>query len=479
MQAHERLGFRRRFPFFQTIRFRFGLWVAALVVLVLAALAITVYVSLSKKLYQMLDDSLKLSASEAVAAMDIEDGRIVLTNGSIDEIAAALRAKGYSLRLVDETSGKILSYGELPISTQTQDLSRLGIGTEPDFEVVRGAAGLRLRVYTTTVKEQGKIIGILQIGKSIAQTTDTLNDLILTLIIAGPALALFGGAGASYLVARALAPIDRMTKTARSMTAENLSDRLHIAATDDEVGRLAATFDEMTARLADSFRRERQFSSDLSHELRTPLAAMETIITVTLGRKRSNGEYAKALEDLRSEVTRLKSLTEEMLVLTRLGTMEPKQQRAVDLSTLVPYVIESLRPFAVAKGLRIRVQCEASQVIKGDEDRLIRLVVNIVDNAIKFTEKGEIRVEVCHDDGGVCLSVKDTGCGIAGEHLERVFDRLYRADSSRHIPGSGLGLSIAKQIAISMDGSIAVTSELNRGSCFTVRFPSAKPVVGA
>jgi len=120
MRAHEAAGFRMRFPIFQTIRFRFGLWVAALVVVVLAALAITVYVSLSKKLYQMLDDSLKLSASEAVAAMDIEDGRIVLTNGSINEIATALGAKGYSLRLFDEATGKALSFGEMPVSTPSQ-----------------------------------------------------------------------------------------------------------------------------------------------------------------------------------------------------------------------------------------------------------------------------------------------------------------------------------------------------------------------
>jgi len=473
MRSHEAAGMRKLLAFSQTIRFRFGLWVAGLVVLVLAVLALVVFASLSKKLYELLDESLRLSASEAVAAMDVENNRIVLTNGSMNEISSALREKGYSLRLIDGATSTVLTFGVMPPWGTGEKGALLTENLTSGFETYKEPGGFNLRVYTTLVREQGRTIGILQVARSTGSIEDTLNDLILTLLIAGPLLAVFGGAGATYLVARALSPIDRMTMAARSMTAESLSDRLQIPPTDDEVGRLAATFDEMLERLGDSFRRERQFSSDLSHELRTPLAAMEMIITVTRGSRRAPIEYEKALDDLSAEVGRLKALTEEMLLLVRLGAIEPKRQERLDLAVLVANVAQSMKPLAEAKGLAFSVRTESPIIVVGDPDRLIRLFVNVMDNAIKFTGKGGISVEAARRPGAIaCISVADTGCGITSDQLGRIFDRLYRGDGARNVQGSGLGLSIAKQIAVSLGGAIEVASAPNEGSCFTIRLPA-------
>jgi signal transduction histidine kinase len=277
--------------------------------------------------------------------------------------------------------------------------------------------------------------------------------------------------GGYFLASGALKPVNEIINTARRISAEDLSARLNLPDNGDELGRLAHTFDNMLARLDDAFQRERQFTLDASHELRTPLAAMQAIIGVTRSQPRTHLEYENALDDLAEETDRLRALTEDLLLLARGQQLAPPEPEPVDLSALLEDVAETLSPLAEAKGLALECHVAPNLTIHSDRDSLIRLFVNLVDNAIKFTQSGKVTVAALIESGLIRIDVIDTGKGIMSEHLGHVFDRFYRVDAARAQIGAGLGLAIALQIARACGGDITVTSNWGGGTTFSVTLP--------
>jgi len=332
--------------------------------------------------------------------------------------------------------------------------------------------GHAVRFYTAPIIENNAVIGIVQVAQARTTAQETLSNLLTALLVSLPLLVVAAGLGGYFLAARALAPIDQMTRIARRISAENLSARLNLPATDDEVGRLANTFDMMLARLDESFRRERQFVADASHELRTPLAAMQAILSVIREKRRTVEDYEQAMNDLTEEVVRLRGLAANLLQLARADTQLAAVHEKVDLSNLLGDVTESLRPLADAKGLRLTCSTAEGLAVIGDSDNLIRLFVNLLDNAIKFTEHGSITLAAIRDRAGTLkVTIADTGVGVSPEHLPHLFDRFYRVDPSRTTPGSGLGLAIAQEITRAHSGTIEVSSVMEQGTVFTVRLP--------
>jgi signal transduction histidine kinase len=227
----------------------------------------------------------------------------------------------------------------------------------------------------------------------------------------------------------------------------------------------------MLERLEQSFQRERQFAADASHELRTPLAAMEAILGVMRTERREAAEYEQSLADLADETTRLRHLVERLLELARSGRQTAAEFSTVDVSTLVEDVVDVLRPLAQAKGLALECRLEAGLTMRGDSDSLIRLFLNLVENAIKFTERGGIAVSASGVGETVVVEVTDTGIGVAAERLPHIFERFYRADPSRSAPGAGLGLSLARQIVENHGGTLSARSREGEGSTFSVTLP--------
>jgi signal transduction histidine kinase len=285
-------------------------------------------------------------------------------------------------------------------------------------------------------------------------------------------LLLFAALGGYLMSASALRQINQITQTAQRIAGgDDLSARLNLPDTGDEVSRLAATFDAMLVRLDNSFRRERQFTADASHELRTPLAAMQAILGVVREGERPTGEYRQALDDLAEETDRLRGLTEDLLRLARGEDKTAVTRECVAFSDLLTDVADSLRPLAEARGLALRVQVPEGLTLTGDMDALIRLFVNLLNNAIKYTERGEITLAARSEADELIVEVTDTGIGIPPAHLPRIFDRFYRVDPARSAGGAGLGLAIAWQIAQSHGGGLEVRSAPGAGSTFTVHLP--------
>ena len=224
----------------------------------------------------------------------------------------------------------------------------------------------------------------------------------------------------------------------------------------------------MLERLDDSFKRERRFTADASHELRTSLAAMEAILGVIRSEPREPKEYEQALDDLAEETARLRSLAEDLLQLARGSQSLHAEFTPVDVSTLVGDVRDVLRPLAEAKDLSLECRIDPDLIVMGDSDSLIRVLLNLLNNAIKFTERGGITVSASLRAGGDVVEVADTGVGIAPDRLPSIFERFCRADPSRSAAGTGLGLALARQIVQNHGGTLTAISTEGRGSTFAV-----------
>lgn len=459
---------------FRTLRFRFALWVAGLLLVVLAVFGVFVYLSLASALSAALDSSLQLSAAQAVAAVNIEGGQINFLDSLPDGPGATeLRERGLTVRILDPAGQSLQGFGSfqaLPVDAAS--LEAVQHGQSAFTTAIALPTHERVRLYTTAITENGAFLGIVQVAQSLAGVDNTLNQLLIALFVGAPILTLTAAFGGYILAARALAPIDHITQMAGQISGEDLSARLNLPATDDEVGRLAATFDSMLARLDNSFKRERQFTADASHELRTPLAAIQAILSVVREKPRTPEDYQQALADLSEETDRLRALTEDLLHLARADTQPIDIHERVDLSVLLNDVADSLRPLAEAKGLRIKCHVPDQLDLTGDTDGLIRLFVNLLDNAVKYTERGEIILSAQVEASLIHITVADTGLGIPAEHKPHIFDRFYRMDTSRSTRGAGLGLAIALDIARSHGGTIEVTSSVNKGSAFIVNLPA-------
>jgi heavy metal sensor kinase len=297
-----------------------------------------------------------------------------------------------------------------------------------------------------------------------------------------PLALLLAAAGGYWLSRRALAPVDRITRTARLISADSLSRRLDVAPTGDELERLSQTLNEMIARLEAAFQKITRFTADASHELRTPLAVMRTTAEVAL-RAPHGSEQRAALEQIVAELERTTQLVENLLLIAKAdsGAVE-LQKRPLDLVEAAREACIEAGVLARVKGLRLSAELPSEGVwVEGDRDALRRLFLILLDNAVKYTPAGgALTVSVGRVNGVAIGSVRDTGIGIASEHLPYVFDRFYRADRARARAegGAGLGLAIGRWIAEAHGGQVRVESEPTRGSFFYVELPHAGAPTG-
>ena len=454
----------------KTIRTRFAFWATVLILAFLAMFGGFIYLDLDRSLYAAVDDSLILSAEQVVANLIVDEKGVHIPAPENQDIEPyeAFTQRGMTLIVFSKDGDALQAVGPYRLSPiqVSESLS------QPDFQTIPETNEIdRIRVYTMPVLEGSQAIGWVQTMQSLGSAEESLDRLRTALLLGTGLLSLLAGFAGYFLAARALAPIDRITNTAHRISTEDLSARLNLPDSGDEVSRLADTFDEMLARIENGFARERQFTADVSHELRTPLTAMQTILAIVREGERPAQEYRQALDDLAEETGRLQGLVEDMLQLTRGDGSVELNKEEINLAILLGDVADSLYPLAEQKRLEFTCNLPPSLVISGDIDQLIRLIVNLLDNAIKYTECGSITLSAWEEDGQAVIEVADTGVGVQPEHLPYIFERFYRADSSRSSKGAGLGLSIARQIVHVHGGRLEVQSEADKGTMFTVYLP--------
>jgi len=293
------------------------------------------------------------------------------------------------------------------------------------------------------------------------------RNLLLLLIPAVLAAACLGG---YWISRRALAPVDGITRVAKSISVQNLSERLSVPRTGDELQRMSETWNEVLERLDGAVKRIRQFTADASHELRTPVALIRATAELALRREREPEEYRKSLRNIESEAQRMTELTESLLTLARAdasGLDMPLVR--TDLNGIVHEAVRQSAPLAEAQGLLLKAEtADVPALASANGAGIRRLLLILIDNALKHTpDGGTVTVSSAVRDGGVVLSVQDTGEGIAADALAHIFERFYRAGTTRG-SGFGLGLSIAQAIAQAHGSTITVESALGTGARFSL-----------
>ena len=312
------------------------------------------------------------------------------------------------------------------------------------------------------------------VGRDITADVTDLRNLALQVTGLGAGLWFFGLVGGWWLSGRAIRPIEQISRTASRITNGNVSERIDITDTDNELGRLSHVLNDTFDRLESAIQQQRQFTADASHELRTPLTVILSETSRGLKRERSADEYRDILSNTRDAAERMRSLVESLLVLARQDTSSVAvHKEPCDLTTLVNDAVKLLRPLADER--QIQLTADVSEItLPGDARSLSMLVVNLVSNAIHHQDPGgSVSIHLSRKESDALLEVRDTGRGIAPEHLPHLFDRFYRIDPARAAAGghSGLGLAIVKAIVDNHGGTIDVESELGKGSVFHVTLP--------
>ena len=337
--------------------------------------------------------------------------------------------------------------------------------------------GVPLRVLTLPVEANGKTY-IVQLAYPLDDFYEALDRFRRVLFLSSPILLLLASAGGYWLSRRALGPVDQVTREARNISAQNLSSRLLVPRTGDELQRLSETLNGMLERLEQAFRRITQFTADASHELRTPVALMRTRAEIVLRRSRSEEEYRETLRQILEDLKRTSSLIENLMLLARADSgAEALERTRMNMVENVDEACLEARALAEAKQISLHKELpEAPVWINGDANSMRRLFLVLLDNAVKYTApQGRITVSLSASDGYAVTEVRDTGIGIAAQDLPHIFERFFRADRarSRQTGGAGLGLSIGKWIAEAHGGTVSAQSEPGEGSVFQVRIPLA------
>jgi heavy metal sensor kinase len=332
-----------------------------------------------------------------------------------------------------------------------------------------------LRVLSRPHRIGGRDLRV-RVALSAERQQHESKELLLGLLLALPVAIAIAAVGGHWLAGRALRPLDRMARHAERLTADNLGERLPVENPDDELGQLARVFNLSLARIEQSFAQLRRFTADASHELRTPLTAIRTVGEVALQEQQDSGRYREAIGSMLEEVDRLSRLVGSLLVLSRADAgpaLRRQQVRLLDLTTESAGLLEIL---ADEKGQRIEVHGDAGVTAEVDGFILRQALINLIDNAIKYSPRDSvIRIDVQRDDGSAAvIGVRDQGPGIPEADRSRVFERFYRIDEarSREDGGAGLGLAIALWAVQAHGGRIDVHSQEGAGSTFRIVLPA-------
>jgi heavy metal sensor kinase len=457
-----------------SIGLRLTLWYLAIFLLAEFVFGGGMWLILRKNLYDIADASLEDQAGDLqrfLVARQAED-----QNRLREEISADFkieRSEDY-LQIADPDGNWIYRSEYL----ERNPLPPISAGQleKPRYRN-RWLGKLHFRVMSQKMEAGGRVF-VVQIGSNLDEEDETLDAFRKYLLMFAPILLLAASAVGYWLSRKALAPVDALARTARTISGQNLGSRLEQLHTGDELQRLSDTLNEMLDRIETAFQRITQFTADASHELRTPVALIRTEAELALRRSRDAEEYREALRHILLEADRTSTLIEELLSLARADAgRETLNRQAMDLSISLRDSSASWRQVAALRNLHFEEHIDVQQLpVMGDETALRRVLNILLDNAFKYTPApGRVVLRAEEKDGRAIVSVEDSGIGIARGDQAKIFERFYRVDKarSRELGGTGLGLAIAQWIIQLHQGTIAVESTPGSGSVFRIELPTS------
>lgn len=462
-----------------SIRLRLTLWYAGLLGIALAIFTVLIYVTLLTVLTYSVDEALRLRASQLASRLlpsggmlDPEELGPQLELSPLEEFAAP----GIYVQVLDDRGRLVAASANLAGGQVPPDPDAVAAalnGTESLVTVTTGG-GIRVRLLTTPVFLGRRTVGVVQVAQSLAPLETVMRLVSNMLVAVAVAVLVLAVAGGWIMARRALAPIQQVTDSASRIAATgDFAERIPAPGTQDEMGRLINTFNHMIGRIQESFEAQRRLVADTSHELRNPLTVIRGNLEL-LRRDLDPETRLEAVVEAEEEAARMSRMVADLLLLAQADARVPLGREPVRLHALVEEVGCQAR--LMANGRQVEVGPLEETTVLGDRDRLKQMLMNLVENAVRYTpEGGRVSVGLRRQNGRAYLTVADTGVGIAPEHLPHIFERFYRADPSRSrtIGGNGLGLAIVKYVAEAHGGRVSVQSQVGKGSVFTVELEAA------
>ena len=458
---------------FGSVRRRLTLWYAGVLTLSLIAFAFVIYYAAGKIFHERQDESLRSTAQTVVSAYveEFAEAHSLTAAGQI--VLAEITFPNRYVQLIDNTGQPLAASANLAGGTVSIPAATLADSRARGFSYAT-ANGLRIAVVPLSSDQQ---FGYAAVAEPLSVIEDGLTELRRDLFAGVPLVLLLASAGGYFLARKSLAPIASMNSQTQRISAENLSARLDVTNTRDELGHLATTINDLLARLESSFKTQQRFIADASHELRTPLAVLRGETEVALGKSRTIEEYQQSLALIQEEAESLSRIVEDLFILARqpISTRAALHNERVSLNDAVKDCARAAQVLALRKGVRLQLANDPPAIVlNGDQELIKRMILNLLDNAVKYTPAGgEISLALARENGNAEIVVRDTGMGIPETDQSRVFDRFFRVDKARAraMGGAGLGLSIAQWIVEAHGGEISVASTPGHGSTFTVVLP--------
>jgi heavy metal sensor kinase len=479
------------------IRVRLTAWYVALLALILAVLGAFLVVRLRADLIRSVDQSLDIRAAQIALGLESggqSAGQSAGQSGAGNGVGGGTGCEGEFQDISDaslvglpqgESGAQLLGTGGVVRESSGDPVAEQPLLTSSATAHVFAGRPLRMSLTSGGDHEPFRILAVrlssssctavLVVATSLDDVRDSVNELLLLLLFAGPVALLAAGVGGWWLARRALRPVSLMTREAEELSVSRLDERIEVPRTSDELQRLASTLNDLLDRLQGLLLEKRRFVADASHELRTPLAAMRAELDVSLRSPDLDPRSREVLESADEEVVRMHRIVENLLTLARIDEGElPLLREPVDLREAATNVFVSLSSLIDAKHLRLDVQGEPI-VVDGDRARLEQVLVNLVGNAVTFSPPGGVvTVSLIRDGASAVCAVTDMGPGIDAALLPHVFDRFVRGDPARTGDGgSGLGLAICREIVGAHGGRIWVDSRPGHGATFSFSLPAA------
>jgi heavy metal sensor kinase len=469
----------------RSLAFRLAVWYALLLSATFSLVGVGMFYGLEQYLRSNLRDSLRRRSVQVEqilrqAPADISDKAI----GAAIDTRVAPEFNNRFVRVTRAPAVAVYRSGE-PADRSFDAATVAPQGDAwPSRAVVRpipSATGQVMVSMTPIDTSSGRYL--IELGMALGPIEAVQHRLLSLLVLLLPVLVVCAAGGGYLLVHWALRPVERMSQTAEQISVQDLDARLPVVATGDALQHLSVSLNHMLTRLRDSVNTSRRFLADASHELRTPLTVIKGELQELVANEVARNEVCERIGSVLEEVARLEHLVSGLLALSRLDAGDAQRESVdVNLGALAASTVEQMRLVAEDRGVQLQASEQSPVTVRGDGSRLKQVIVNLLDNAIKFTPRsGIVSVRVqARDDIGI-LEVSDNGIGIPADDLPHVFDRFYRVDAarSREDGGAGLGLSIVRSICSAHGAEIEVDSATGSGSCFRLKFPLSARVLGA
>lgn len=439
-----------------TIRQKIAVWYSTFFLVLMVLLAITIFLTVRYFMYRNAENTMQTNAAKLLVAIDIEHDQM-----SIDPSTATgcnftvFNASGEIC--YDNTGWKDFNYN----------------AKEWDKIVKVTIDGEDLLLLDTQIKDENIVVGHLRVIQSTDQIESAMHTIFILFVLFIPIYIIIVVMGSLSIASAALRPIARVTQTAQQISQLDLSKRIEVQETDDEVGSLIKIFNEMLVNLESAFIREKQFSSDASHELRTPLSVITIQAEEALHGEKTIAEYREALEQITFESKKMNKTITQLLMLTRgyEGKLTICREK-FNLKTVIYDIVSEMEDFAISFGITLHYKQQEDIIIYADHMLITQMLINLIHNACKYGKPGGlVTINTAITDDLLRIVVDDNGIGISETDINHIFERFYRADPSHSGDGSGLGLSIVKWIVTAHSGNIEVASVFGEGTSIIITIP--------